>query len=409
MPNRWAIQSGNWSNPTTWSGSLIPTASDDVYANSFTVDVDTSFQVLTLRTSPSGSVITGGGVFRFSSGSVSGSITAATPFISGNNLTITVTAESGLVRLIFSSGSNISNGSGWLTHSGNCDLNIEGNPNILNPFASNGGFIINKGSTGTLTITGSVLFTTPFGAGGSNCRIINNSAGNVIIKGNVQGPTRGGSGNTSIFMIAGNLVVDGDVTGTTTSSTTAISFTGQTLIVNGTIRGGSTGFAISTGGDLTIISGSVIASSSPAIVNQNASSLNIFTGPFTNVSGTMAIQCVNAVLIPTANTLWDYENTILYSPNQLSYYPSASDVRHGISYVDGTVTGSLRIPPPTAVIAGVFTDNTTGSAILTTTQLQNAMWNRAVADMVETGSIGHRLSKSSTPASVGTQVASYLL
>ncbi len=52
MPTRWAIANGNWSNTATWnSGSIlgIPTASDDTFSNTFTVNIDQSFQVLTLN------------------------------------------------------------------------------------------------------------------------------------------------------------------------------------------------------------------------------------------------------------------------------------------------------------------------------------------------------------------------
>jgi hypothetical protein len=39
MPNRWPINSGSWSDSAIWSGSLIPTASDDVFANNQTINV----------------------------------------------------------------------------------------------------------------------------------------------------------------------------------------------------------------------------------------------------------------------------------------------------------------------------------------------------------------------------------
>ena len=64
MPNRWPITSGNWSNAAIWSGSLIPTASDDVWANNFNVFIDQDITVKTLRNHPVASpVIVAGGSF----------------------------------------------------------------------------------------------------------------------------------------------------------------------------------------------------------------------------------------------------------------------------------------------------------------------------------------------------------
>jgi len=123
----------------------------------------------------------------------------------------------------------------------------------------------------------------------------------------------------------------------------------------------------------------------------------------------MAVQCVDMVLTQDASTFWNFGDITLYSPEQLAYYPSASDIRQGTTYADGTVSGSLAMPPPTAVIAGTPTDNTTGSAVLTPAQLQDAVWGRDLSQMTETGSIGYRLAKSATTDSTGNQLASYLI
>jgi len=63
MPNRWPIANGNWSNAAIWSGSIIPTASDDVYANNQTVVIDTDVTVFRMTNAASSSAILGGGTF----------------------------------------------------------------------------------------------------------------------------------------------------------------------------------------------------------------------------------------------------------------------------------------------------------------------------------------------------------
>lgn len=148
---------------------------------------------------------------------------------------------------------------------------------------------------------------------------------------------------------------------------------------------------------------------SPAIISSNASAVNIFTGPFINTNNTMAVQCVDMMLTADASTSWNFGDITLFSPGRLAFYPSASDIRQGTTYADGTVSGSLAMPPSSAVIAGTPTDNTTGSAVLTPVQLQDAVWGRDLSQMTETGSIGHRLARVSTTGTTGAQIASYLL
>jgi hypothetical protein len=46
-------------------------------------------------------------------------------------------------------------------------------------------------------------------------------------------------------------------------------------------------------------------------------------------------------------------------------YPVETDVRDGVAYDCGALTGSLKVPPVGSVALGVPTDNTTGTAALT--------------------------------------------
>jgi hypothetical protein len=49
MALRYAVASGNWSNTATWNGGTLPTAVDDVFSNNFTVTIDGTFTVLSIR------------------------------------------------------------------------------------------------------------------------------------------------------------------------------------------------------------------------------------------------------------------------------------------------------------------------------------------------------------------------
>jgi hypothetical protein len=59
------------------------------------------------------------------------------------------------------------------------------------------------------------------------------------------------------------------------------------------------------------------------------------------------------------------------STNQQLVDPSTTDipiignVRDGVSYASGSLTGTLKVPSPLNVALGVPTDNTVGSAVIT--------------------------------------------
>jgi len=434
-----AVKNGNWSDTTVWNTGALPTTADDVFSNTFTVNVDTSFEVLSLR-STSGTGITAGGSFNFNSGSVSGSCTRTidnTSLVPGATNMVQVTATTGTVTI--SLGGNVStrnaNNDILINYSGNCNFVLSGFN--FTP-ATAGGVIstscISKTSSGLITITGN-LNGGGTGAGGVGFnRGLVSTNGNTILIGNALGGLGGGvTFNQAINQSAGTLTITGNVTGGQGAATNqGILFSGTSLTINGNILGGAAAVAVDTSAPTNNITGSITGAStaavsyataglltvsgsctagsiSPAIVSTNASATNIFTGPFINTNNTMAVQCANMKLTADANTYWDYNDITLFSPERLAFYPSASDIRQGTTYADGTVSGSLAMPPATAVIAGTPTDNTTGSAVLTPSQLQDAVWGRDLSQMTETGSIGNRLARVSTTGTTGAQIASYLL
>ena len=59
MANVYATRNGNWSDPTMWNTLALPTASDDVFANNFVVQVDVTTSVLSVRTTASAPIVTG--------------------------------------------------------------------------------------------------------------------------------------------------------------------------------------------------------------------------------------------------------------------------------------------------------------------------------------------------------------
>jgi hypothetical protein len=83
--------------------------------------------------------------------------------------------------------------------------------------------------------------------------------------------------------------------------------------------------------------------------------------------------------------------------------PSISDVRLGVTYSSGSLTGTMNVPPFNAVKAGVPVDNGVGTAALS----PEDVWNVLISGITQSGSIGERLKIVSTIETTGTQLASF--
>jgi hypothetical protein len=435
MAIAFAVNNGNWSNTATWSGSYIPQPGDDVYSNNKIVDVDTSFEVATLR-STSGTGITAGGSFRFLSGSISGSVTDSSPLVPGATNLVQVTATTGTVTLTL--GGNVAprniSSDVLILHSGNCNLNLSGtnyNASILGGIT--GTTCINKTSAGLITITGN-LTGGAGGAGGFSGNIaFASSNGNTIIIGNSTGGTIGGSagnGNEGIRQTAGTLVITGNVTGgSVNTNNRGVTFSGTQLTVNGDLTGGIAAVAIDSSAPVNIIngtvtggtaaaissttanqinvSGSVVASTNAnAITSTNASGIVILNGNITNNAGRQAIYCQNLFLSDTGTTQARFftsgsQDRTLYSANTFPNLPSSSIVRSTTLYGPGNeLSGSIIMPDPANVRYGVPTDNTTGSALLSAQSLFDEI-------AISTNPVAVRLRKSSTTDTFGNMLTAF--
>jgi hypothetical protein len=437
MANIKAVANGNWSNTSTWDGGILPTINDDVFANTFTVNVDTSFQVLSLRNTTAAG-ITVGGSFNFNSGSISGSCTnttANTSLVAGATNLIQVTAITGSVTLSLSSNVTGPSVGNLISHSGNCNFILNG----LTFIGGAGSFAncINKTSLGTLIVSGNLT-----GGGGFDNRSINSSNGDVIITGNVTG----GSAGLAIFQSIGNLTIQGNVTGGNGGS---INFSGNLLVITGNVTGGTASGAITTNGNIVVngnivgaqtigitttapittvngivtggtvvgissttigeinISGSVIASATAnAISSTNANGLVILNGNMFNNAGKQAIYCQNLFLSDTGTTQAQFftsgsQDRTLYSANTFPNLPSGSNVRSTTSYGPGNeLSGSLIMPDPANVRYGVPTDNTTGSALLSAENLFDEI-------AISSNPVAVRLRNSSTSNTVGSLLTAF--
>jgi hypothetical protein len=437
MPNRWPITSGNWSNSAIWSGSLIPTAADVVYANGQIVNIDTDVSFTTIRNDASASAVVVGGFFIPNNGvTITGNVFGNYGVVATNEYVIRCTGSnsSTIIGNISTGGSNYNVGvsmvqgsSLTVTGSVQCSANLSG--------GGTSNRAIFTTSSGSLRISGSVLC----GGNGSSIGTLHiNGATTVDIRGEVS--SRAGSNAGPVILTQGNANINivGDVvTGVSTAinvntGTSILTITGSVyqlptsangnqiavagtscnVNISGSIFAGPAAPAISctiTGN--TTLRGPIYASVLYPGVSFTTVTTHIVnaTGPFYNVNNRNAVFAQNLQLISGSTPTWTFdtetygEQRTLYTQNWPGNFPSASNVRSGIMFGDtDQFTGTVAIPPTGSVLKGVPVGNATGSASFDT---QN-VWSALTSSLTVTGSLGARLRNTSTVASDGAAIAS---
>ena len=417
-----AVANGNWNTGATWNTGTVPTAADDVYSNTFTVNVDVSFTVLTLR-STAGTGITAGGSFNFNTAGVTGTVTSSSPLVPGATNMVQVTATTGTVTI--SLGGNVSIGitsSNLINITGNCNVVLNGGYEFQVGIGNLNSNCIDKSGNGTLTITGTLRpgntnagvtnalnVTTGTvtingnviggnGSTGTNRGINATTNAVVIVNGNVNGgPGAGNGANPGIFATGVPVTINGNVTGGFNSAGVS---TNSTLIVTGIVSGGTAAgagaFGILTSGATTIINGSITATAQSAISSTTANIINVtgtvtasatavgisstnangqvyLNGNMVNNNGKMAIYAPIVWLDTTGTTTASFFTSggvarTLYSEDTVPNTPAANNVRSGTTYGAGnTLVGTIVMPTAANVRSGVVYDNgTTGTALFTT-------------------------------------------
>jgi hypothetical protein len=107
--------------------------------------------------------------------------------------------------------------------------------------------------------------------------------------------------------------------------------------------------------------------------------------------------------VSTNAAVFNYCDTVgaktLIDATQNAAMPAASDVRNGVSYASGALTGSAFIPSASSVASGVLVDATVGTAVLTAAAIRTEL---AVELARIDTTISSRLSPSGTLATVTT-------
>ena len=418
MAFRYAVANGNWSSAATWDGGALPTASDDVFSNNFTVTIDSTFTVLSIRSTLNASapVIAAGGQFRYANGGNLTCTAAQAIYVGSTTPTLEMTLASPNTAIFSGSVLTLTNTANYIAirNSGSGTLTCNGNYNIDG--GASGRVLIAHTSTGTTNIISSTISSTVI-SGGAGTAINMTGNGIVNVTGNVSGS--GASGSISSSPILSNIGTL-NITGNTTAATSAVVFlTGSVnYFQTGNVNASTTQAAIYNNSAAATISvtGIITAGTgAPAIYSAFALSSGYGSGTFVKVSGNVVnannVMAIVAprVTIDTNTSSWLFQistggNRTLYADGVALGNPAITDVRLGTIYgVSGGLTGTLIVPSPSNVLQGVGTDATVGTLLMTPADF----WNYLISLGFTAGSIGERLQNAATVATTGGQIAAY--
>jgi len=405
MPNRWPISSGNWSNSSIWSGSIIPTASDDVFLNNQTVTLDQNVTVVSIRNAATGSAVNGGRIEIYSDYNITTTFLPSRPETNGyiqyfNTGSITLTGNlplntAGLAGSIRGIG-NVGSGT----------VNFVGNVFGFDSSATSWG--IGNLSSGTVNIIGNVTA----GRNASAFGVYNALNGIITITGNVDGGTTSFNRDAVYNLGVGTIIVTGNVIAASTTPSYGINNVsiGTVTVTGNVTASGSAGINSTAAGTINVIGQLQASTTANAVSSTSTAATNIFSGPLINSGSRNAIYCYNVRLYDDVTTRYTIgvsgsTNTItLFSPDQVTGVPSGSDVRVGTIYGPGNeLTGSMQVPNQNSVAYGVPIDNTSGSALVNPEDL----WNFALTSLTSSNSIGQRLASTATTASNAAIINSF--
>jgi len=370
-----AAASGNWSASGTWTGGVVPSLNDTVYANSFTVALDQSIDLTGSTVDTSGSFIPGQIYMVVSVGTTNFALTANCIAPGTNAGTpVAITSAVGQIFQAVNAGTATT---GTARRMGAL-LNYVNTPLTI---ATGGGFTM----AASYNITGAYIQ-----AGSANCLTISAAASSTLAGCHATGSAFTLSTRAIAFSSSGTLTLNGIVaTGGRVAGTTAAngaiaiestSTTGTIAFTNAsTLTGGSGSFAFginnNSTGTVTVTSCAIVGGSGNTSVGLNSAS----TGGI-NVSGCTI----------TAGSSGE-----------------ASGIRNSstgtVTITSSTVTGGSL-----SNSYGIY-NFTTGTIIATTTTLtasvSPALFNLATGTITSTGDItatnsANGLASASTSASV---------
>lgn len=419
MALRYAVATGNWSNTAIWDGGTLPTSADDVFSNGFTVTINGTFTVLSIRNTSNASAptIAAGGQFIFANGGNLTCTAAQAIYVGSTTPTLEMTLASPNTATFNGSVATLTQTANYncirLSSSGT--LNCNGNYNIDGSASANR-YIIQLTGTGTLNIVGDLSLTST--SSGAFANAVNTTGTGIV---NVTGNVSGGPGNalgivTILATAASTINITGNVTTTGFPSIGLNTSSTLTIIGNVTTTGTQPAIYNQTVAATISVTGTITAGvSAPSIYSAFALQTGYASGTYVKVSGNVVNSTNNMAIVAPRITIdsntssWLYQistggNRTLYAAGVALGNPATSNVRFGTTYgASSELTGTLRVPSAANVLSGVLVDNTTGTLLMTPADF----WNYLIASGFTANSIGDRLQNVATVATTGGQIASY--
>jgi len=390
MANVYATKTGNWTDNTVWNTGAQPTSADDVYANNFTVTINTSPTILSCRNTAATGITAGGG-FTASNGMTL--TCTGSGLIAANTNCLSVALSAGQACTVASTVTGSSTGFGYGISCNNHQGTLNVNGNIIGgAFSSNNTYglgIVN--SSGTFNITGNVT-----GGGSASANNgVNSSGGLPVI--NITGDVSGGARGVGINIPAGTLNISGSVTGGGASAAFGVT-NAATCTIIGAINGGSGEAGVNNTSTLTHTGAAYASTAAAAIGAGSVGQITTLTGPLVCTGGTGVLAAASGVNpcqalrwfpVDTALSTFTYtmkgaaasgspssrpDRVMALPEGYNAGYPAASNVRSGTTFgPSGIYSGSCAVPAAGSVALGVAVDNTTGTAVLTAANVRTAV------------------------------------
>lgn len=330
MAIRYAVANGFADVAATWDGGTLPASTDDLYANNFTVSIRADLTANSIKKIANASpVIAVGGSFVITAAATV-TITAgiaATDNVTNTTNLLTVDAGAAAVTINASLTGGVSTARVACVTSATYTGTLTVNGNITGGGGATSALGLGINGGATLLLTGTISG----GSAGYGLQI-NSAAARVTVAGDVYG---GGAGAFGIRHISGALTVRGDIyPGSFASGTPAIS-SDSVFRYSGHIYSG--GMAASTGPD----------------------GFFPIAGRWSAISGEeVYVHVYDDGNYPSGNN-----GTARVLTRYGTDLPDQADVRDGVAYgPSAALAGSLAVPPPESVAAGVPTDDTVGTA-----------------------------------------------
>ena len=372
---------GNFSAGATWTGGVVPTVGDEARASTghtVTIDVNTTCDEVSNA---------GTGIFTLASGvTLTANVTHKSTTVNRNLLQFT--AASPAVGTIVGNvlGATVSSSSvfGAVINTSTGTLTITGNVTGGSGAVAVGA---NNNSTGSITITGNATG----GSGNAAYGILNVSTGTLTITGNATG----GSNTSAIGCYnnsTGTLTITGIATGANNTSAFGV-YNGSTGTVN---LGRAKGSAYGPGNSGSPLAAAVGASNAGLGVIE-IQELEFGAYGMSPISGTgIRLKKVSTnVAIFTYVDAGAAKTLVDATQGQM---PAVTDVRTGVSYASGALTGTCAVPAAGSVALGVPVDATTGTAALTPA----SVWDHLLSAITTSDTIG-KLLKDNVDATISSR------